>query len=191
MSFEIFNYAPTLHEIDRIILAVRERMLVSTRRQIDILTSETAARVLVGERARLDNALAADGEIVEELEAMIVRINTMRALPESIKAKLYNVYCQLAAGVISDDGSMVGVANVGMGAAANTVSIGSFAERLPICYEGLLIDAVPIADKIRMCSQGAENAVFTLRAELRRVYKKYELLTLPRHYRWVEPEGML
>lgn len=166
MSFDIFNFEPTIAEIDRIIDALQERILVSNRRRLDISALSGGARTIMqGDDPRLAAGNIDDSKCIEELYELKKKIRAVVDLPTQVKSKLYAIYCTL--GVKLDD----------------------FAARVPICYEGLLMEMSSVSNSN---SAGDTIAIKDEKREkARAIYKKYELLPLPKYYRWICAEGMI
>ena len=186
MSFDIFNYDPTVKEIDSTIETLTARVLTSTRRQLDIAAMYGSAKeVMSGEAKRLVESIATDNNNINDLTEIKKKIRALCDLPLVIKNQLfavYNVMCSVAGASAVSAGRVNAVGAEGVESTAHKISLGDFASRLPLCYEGMMIDIIPLLK---------HSAVLELRAKMRQIYKKYELLPLPAHYRWVSPEGML
>jgi hypothetical protein len=171
MSFDIFNYAPTLAEIDTTVAALNSRVLISTRRQCDIAGMTGGAKeIMSGEAKRLVESIAADNENVNELTEIKKKIQSLCDLPLTIKNQLYAVYC-----VMSE--RRVDRVNI-----STRMNLSDFATRLPICYEGMMIDVIPLLK---------HNPREEQQEKMRAVYKKYEALHLPMYYRWVPAESIM
>ena len=67
------------------------------------------------------------------------------------------------------------------------IKMETFAARLPICYEGLLMEIKTSGGKDANSGETFDEK----REKARAIYKKYELLTLPKYYRWISAEGMI
>jgi hypothetical protein len=164
MSFDIFDFGPTIAEIDRIVAALQERILVSIRRRLDLSAlSESARNVMASDDTRLIAGTADDNHCIEELYEMKKKIRAVMDLPMPVKSKLYAIYRAL--GVVLDD----------------------FAARVPICYEGLLMEMSSVISE----SNGRDNSADEKREKARDIYKKYELLPLPKYYRWICAESTI
>ena len=155
MSLAIFNYKPTLEEIDRVIGSLRSREWDLRMRQFDIAGMNQRARdVMKGKNEEIERELTSIEKDVEKLSDMKIKIRNLTELPDEMKNKLYAIYKALGK------------------------TVAEFAVRLPICYEGMLIEIAPPVEK-----GNVENA--------RALYKKYEALELPKYYLWVMPDGII
>lgn len=183
MSFDIFNYAPTIAEIDSTISALNSRVLISTRRQCDIAAMfDSAKDLMAGESRRLVESIATDNNVVNELTEIKKKIQLLCDLPLTVKNQLYSIYC------VMSERNVVSVGGKSTGEKINTdkvhprISLGEFATRLPVCYEGLMIDVIPLLKHIPADER---------QEKMLSVYKKYELLQLPVYYRWMPPESIM
>lgn len=155
MSFEIFTYEKTSAEIDRVIGSLREKEWNLVNKLMDISgMSDSAKTVMKGKTEEIKNDLKTIEKDINALSDMLLRIRNVRELPEEIKRKLYSVYRVLG------------------------VKLAEFASRLPICYEGLLVEISPQVEK---------GEIETAQA----LYKKYERLALPKYYVWCPSEGII
>lgn len=157
----MFDFGPTVAEIDRVISVLQERILVSNRRRHDLAKLSGGARTMMqGDDNRLIAGTADDNKCIEELSEIRKKIDALINLPARVKSQLYDIYYML--GVKFDD----------------------FASRIPICYEGLLME-IPAANASDRTDRDEK------REKAQRAYKKYELLPLPKYYRWVCAESKL
>jgi hypothetical protein len=161
MSFDIFNYASTLEELDRVIATLNSRIITSTIRRMDIMAMDDSARELLGcDNIRLTCAVIDDTKAIEELDIIKNKIHDLCELPAQMKMQLFIIFRILG------------------------VRLEEYASRLPICYEGLIMDISPKLNAAK-CTQDEKRDI------AREIYKKYELLPLPKYYRWVAAEGMI
>lgn len=155
MSFDMFNYVPTVHEIDRCVGILHERIHTLTRRRLDLASLTGPAKTLMAsDDARLTARIIDDNRSIDALDEMKKKIRALVDLPSQVKSQLYSIYHALG------------------------VKLEDFALRLPICYEGVLMEIAP-----RIISYDREK--------IRDIYRKYELLPLPKYYRWICVEGTI
>ena len=153
MSFDIFDYRATISEIDRTIAALNDRAIVLSRRRLDIAamkTKEVMTEMIIDSQKELE-LINID---IEGLLAMKTKIRTLVELPTEIKDRLFAIYIMLG------------------------VKLSEYATRLPVCYEGMLLDIAPHLKNVD-------------RDSARLKYKKYEMLPLPKYFVWVPSIGSI
>lgn len=121
MSFEVFNYSPTLAEIDRTIAGLNERINIRAWQRLDIARFGDNPHMVIPSDG-IFKAADCDRDVLSELIEIKSKIRALLDLPAVVKSQLYQLY--LALGVRLED----------------------YAARLPVCYEGLIFCLIPMME---------------------------------------------